>query len=521
MAINLELPMAEWYSREQPEELGCLHQEMQEDVHLIALDTETTGLAIIRDYPLFWSLSWGRRRICMPADTLPYFKDVLKDPSKAWVLANAKYDKHMLANIGITLQGALYDVQVMHALLYDDHAHNLKYINEHINGWHWRGFSDTFRYNKKGNLDLNAALADVQKGKGAFKTPQDALMWCAKHDPQALTEYASNDAYGTMQSYLALDKEMRETKIYSKYPDIYDTMADYFYKIEAPFTSLLWDSERHGVKVDAEYLHQLEAPVGKQLEQLAREVNKAVGYEINPNSAPDLRRYFFEECKNKSRKLTKGGKSGIQLASVDASVLEELACESPVAKLVLEYRDLAKFLSTYVLGLAKHMDKNGRIHTTFHQDVARTGRLSSSDPNLQNLPNPENDRFHIRRAFIPEAPFTLIVGDYDTLEMRLLACASLEPTMVEMIRAGRDIHMGNATLVFGERDGFTYEDILAAKKMQKKVQNNELPPEALTLRMHHLLRRRIEIKKVGFGQCSHQAEVKLPQNGELFAARAA
>lgn len=154
-------------------------------------------------------------------------------------------------------------------------------------------------------------------------------------------------------------------------------------------------------------------------------------------------------------------------------------------------------------------------------DRKRSGQTRTLRNTTQNIPNPEKDKFKIRKAFIPANGYDMIVADYDTLEMRLLACAAMEPSMIEMIRAGRDIHMGNATLVFGEVDGFDYDEIAAAKKMHKRVNNGELPDTALTERMHQLLRRRVEIKTIGFGQPTSQAEVKPHQNGELFAARAA
>jgi len=158
------------------------------------------------------------------------------------------------------------------------------------------------------------------------------------------------------------------------------------------------------------------------------------------------------------------------------------------------------------------MDHEGRIHTRFNQDVARTGRLSSSVPNMQNIPNPERDKFRIRRAFVPEKGYTMVVADYDTLEMRLLACASMEPSMVQMIREGKDIHMGNATLVFGAIDGFDYDEIAAAKKVDKKVKNGELPESALTDRMHHLLKRRLQVKTIGFGLNYGMKEKKLARD---------
>jgi hypothetical protein len=366
---NIDLPDAEWYTRDDPD-LPCLVKEVVEDVPILAIDTETTGLNIAKDVPLFWSLSWGNRRICMPADTMLFFKQAFDDPNKKWVLANAKFDQHIMANVGCELKGELHDVQVMHALLYEEQPHGLKYITETILGWVWNDFKDTFRFNKAGRLTLNSTIEEVRKG-GAFPTVQDAIMWCARNDLPKLIEYASNDAYGTMQNYWELKKQLEAANIYSLYPDRYRTLWDYFYKIEMPFTRVLWHCERNGVRVDKDYLDTTEKPVREELDRIGREINKAAGRVINPNSTPDLRKFFFTECKIKSRKLTKGGKSGVQQASLDSEVLEELSGEHPVAKLVLQYRELDKLMGTYIKGLAQHMDERGRIHTRFNQDVAR------------------------------------------------------------------------------------------------------------------------------------------------------
>lgn len=497
MPWNINLPEAEWYTPDDPD-LPLLVETIEQDVPILAIDTETTGLNVVNDVPLFWSLSWGERRICMPASTLQTFAPVLQDPKKRWVLANAKYDQHILANVGLALAGELIDCQVMHALLYEEQPHGLKYMAENVLGWAWSDFEDTFRFNKAGKLTAASGAAEVRRG-GAFQTVQDALLWCYHNDLPRLIEYAANDAYGTWKCYVELKKQLEASNTHSLYPETYCTLADYFFKIEVPFTRVLWTCERHGALIDNNYLQSIEGSVEKALAQLRRRFAALVGRPVNMNSTPDLRKVFFTERGLKSVKRTKGGKSGVQQASLDAQVLEELAEVDEAAQVLLEYRELEKLMGTYVIGLAQHRDEKGRIHSRLNQTGARTGRISSADPNCQNIPNPENDKFKIRKAFIPEEGYTLIVADYDTLEMRLLACASMEPSMIEMIKSGRDIHMGNATLVFGKMDGFDYDEIAAAKKMQKKFTNGEVGEEAITERMHHLLQRRMQVKTIGFG----------------------
>jgi DNA polymerase-1 len=136
------------------------------------------------------------------------------------------------------------------------------------------------------------------------------------------------------------------------------------------------------------------------------------------------------------------------------------------------------------------------VHTSFNQSVARTGRLSSSSPNLQNIPTLENDIFGIRNAFVASKGFKLVVIDYQALEMRLLAAASMEPDMIQIFLDGKDIHMGNASLIFD----IPYDDIVKAKKIDKKVKEKELPPEAMTPYVQRCMAARSQAKTIGFGQ---------------------
>jgi DNA polymerase-1 len=162
---------------------------------------------------------------------------------------------------------------------------------------------------------------------------------------------------------------------------------------------------------------------------------------------------------------------------------------------LLKHRSLSKLYGTYIAGIGELLDPHDRIHTRYNQDVARTGRLSSSDPNLQNIPKEENDKWKLRGAFVAAPGKKLIVADYEQLEMRLLACASLEPGMIEVINRGWDIHMGNASMIFG----IPYEEIENAKKTEKKVKQGQLTPDALTPRVRECLHARSVIKTIGFG----------------------
>ncbi len=172
-------------------------------------------------------------------------------------------------------------------------------------------------------------------------------------------------------------------------------------------------------------------------------------------------------------------------------------------------RDLTKLEGTYINGLQSRTDPNSRIHTRYNQDVARTGRLSSSDPNLQNIPKPEGDEFKLRGAFIPAEGMDLVVVDYSALEMRLLACASEDPLMSQIFLDGKDIHMGNAEMVFGRKVGMDYAEIKAAKKIDGQVKEGLLPASAMTDRVKMAIDFRARIKTISFGMNYGMKENKL------------
>jgi len=463
---NVRLPKAEYYAHDDPRLEAIINEVLDQKV--VAIDSETTGLTIWKDVPLFWSLAWGEnRRVCLPAAALPKFTEVFDDPDKDWVYANAKYDKHMFANVGINIRGRSIDTQVMHGLLYEESPHGLDFMGQQLLGWQWKDMFEEW-------------------DKRAIPNVGDFIMWLWHNDPQKLIEYASNDAYGTLRIYHKLKKELEEAPIHSLYPDRYATLADLFFKTEVPFTRVLWKCERNGFLIDDEYLKSVEVSVKKELDDVTRELVKVCGRMINPDSPAQMRQYFIDELKLRPLAYTNGGKKGVRAAKVDYDFLKHYEKDVPAAGLMLKQRDLSKLLNTYVYGLPKWYDNHGRIHSKLNQNVARTGRLSSSDPNLQNIPNAELDVHKIRRAFIAERGKKLICRDYSALEMRLLACASMEQDMINIFLNGWDIHMGNASMVFG----VPYEDLQAAKKK---------PKDQLTDYDKQCLKYRNAIKAIGFG----------------------
>jgi len=499
MGWNVHLPKAEWYRPEDLTANGCalltpLLNELKA-TRDVSIDTETTGLNIVKDIPLFWSMAWGERRMCMPAATMNLFREIFADEDKRWIFANAKYDMHILNNVGFTLEGSCCDSAVMHALLYEEQPHGLKDMAREVLGWKWTDFKNTF------------GLSEKKEGAVA-----EALFRAEKENLQLLIEYAANDAYGTLKIYEKLKKELEDTNTYSLYPSEFATMGDIFFKTEMPYTKVLWGMERKGITIDRQYLKDIEGPCQARIKEVERDIVRLAGRPINPNSPLQLRDIFFNELKCRPLKYTKGGKSGTKAPSVDYDFLHYYRNEIPLAAALLEHRDLTKLDGTYIQGLQNRVDSANRIHSRFNQDVARTGRLSSSDPNLQNVPTTENDKFKVRGAFIPQDGCDLIVVDYAALEMRLLAAAAMDPLMIQIFLDGKDIHMGNAEMVFGRKVGMDYEEIKAAKKIDGKVKQGELPPEAMTDRVHMALQFRQRIKTIAFGLNYGMRENKLARD---------
>ena len=511
MRITLDVPHVEWVTRDHPL-LGSIVEEVSKQSH-IAIDTETTGLDIINDRVLFWSMAYKvgdtYKLLSLKGDTLFYFKQVFEDKSKIWLLANAKFDMHMLMNMGFFLEGTCYDTQVMHALLFEEEPHGLKYMSESLINYHWSDFKDTFKKNK------------VPDGLGKFRdeTYQEVLLRTERENLEKLKRYTGNDAYATYRVYEVLREKLTTTvQCISLYPSIYPNLWELFLKTEAPFTKVLWDCERNGVFIDVDYLKELNQKINTRLNELARilqkmyvdivasyfgkievtgganrpkeqrvpEFDKLQDYLINLNSKPQMKQLVFNVLGFKPHSYSKGGKSGEKQPQLDDEFLKINMGNSEFLVLYAEYSELVKIKAPYVEGLADHLDSVGRIHPKFNQDVARTGRLSSKEPNCQNIPNPESDKWKIRKAFRARPGCKLICFDYEALEMRILAAASMEADMVNIFLEGKDIHMGNASMVFNLK----YEDI----KIAKKTAESERTPH-----QHKCVKARSDIKTIGFG----------------------
>jgi DNA polymerase I-like protein with 3'-5' exonuclease and polymerase domains len=347
---------------------------------IVALDTETTGLSIAGTgsesaaRPLYFSLAWGNRRATLHADLLRWFTPHYADPRKWWVFANAKFDAHMLYNAnqyrtpeelraGVTLpriqlEGKLVDTCVMHALLYEDKPHGLKYMCQHIGGWTWGDFQDQFGKITKVN------------------TPTIIIEKAEQQDFPRLVEYAANDAWGTLLVYTELRKQLEQAGTHSLFrtkPPYISTLWDLFYKVEVPYTKALWRMERHGIRVDRGRLQAAKPEAESHINRLERRLTNLYGKgALNVNSTQQLQQWLVKDRGLSPLSMTKGGKTGVRTASVDEKFLKHHAdLGDEACSLILEHRSYSKLLGTYIDGLNDVVDHDDRIHSRFNQDVAR------------------------------------------------------------------------------------------------------------------------------------------------------
>ncbi len=516
MGWNIKMPDAEYFTLEHPG-LDGLVREIA-DKKEVAFDTETDGLILHKCRPYYWSMCWksenGReRRATLPADTLGAFKSSFDDYEKKWVMANAKFDMHMVSNLGINIKGQLVDIQVMHALLFEEQPHGLKDIAASLLGWKWTDFTDTFGSMKSGTCVCGGTKASHFNQAGMCKKtgctdfrqvgPLDLLRRAEAQNMSLLIDYAANDAYGTWKIFEKLDEDLGKEDTWSLYDNSWPyikTMRDYFYKTEMPFTRVLFACERNGIRANKAYLEKISPDIQKKLADLRADINKITG-RMMKTSGPMLKEYFIDECGLRALKWTKGGAKGEPQPSIDEKFLAWVADNHPrqpygeVAKLLGEHAKIQKQFSTYIEKMPSRLDHEDRVHPRLNQDVARTGRLSSSEPNMQNVTGGEKDLFKLRNSFIARKGNKLIVADYSQLEMRLLAAAAQEPAMMDIFHKNWDIHMGNVSIVYG----IPYEDMVEAKKIDKLVSKGELDESAMTDYVKRCLSLRSSIKQIGFG----------------------
>ena len=353
-------------------------------------------------------------------------RGLLQDPNKQKVGQNLKYDMSVLARYGIELRGIAFDTMLESYVLNSVATrHNMDDL--------------ALKYLGKSTIPFEEVA-----GKGAKQITFDQV------DIEIAAKYAAEDADITLQLHEALWPKLHALP----------SLQSVFEKIELPLVSVLSRIERNGVLLDTGLLNRQSAKLSQRLEELERDAFELAGEPFNLGSPKQLQTIFFEKLQLPVKKKTPKGQP-----STAEDVLQELALDYPLPKVILEYRGLSKLKSTYTDQLPKQVNPGtGRIHTSYHQAVAATGRLSSTNPNLQNIPIRTEEGRQVRKAFIAAPGYQLIAADYSQIELRIMAHLSSDAGLLTAFAQGLDIHKATAAEVFGQSlDAVTDDQRRSAK----------------------------------------------------------
>jgi DNA polymerase-1 len=392
---------------------------------LIAVDTETDSLDYMQAnlVGISFALENGEatylplqhRYLDVPeqlnlTDSLTRLKPILENPEIHKVGQNIKYDETIFSRHGIELQGVAYDTMLESYTLDSTGRHNMDELAQRYLGHRTISFEEL-----------------AGKGKNQLTFDQIPLEQAA--------EYAAEDADITMKLHQTLWPKIQAEP----------TLVELFEKLEMPLVSVLSRIERNGVLLDSDLLFQQSAEIAVRLTQLERQAHELAGEPFNLASTKQLQEILFTKLGLPILKKTPKG-----APSTNEEVLEELAYEHDLPKLLVEHRGLSKLKSTYTDKLPLMVDRDsGRVHTSYHQAVTITGRLSSSDPNLQNIPIRTEEGRRIRKAFIAADGNQIIAADYSQIELRIMAHLSNDAGLSKAFAEGKDIHRATAAEIFG------------------------------------------------------------------------
>jgi DNA polymerase-1 len=383
-------------------------------------DTETTGLDTITAELVCMSFSYRPHEaycVTLPENReqataiVQEFRFVFGDENILKIGQNIKYDLSILKNYGLEIRGPLFDTMIAHYLIQPELRHNLDDLCE--------------QYLNFRKIPTDALIG----GKGLFqKTMRDV-------DPVQLRDYACEDADLTLQLKQVIEKEL----------DASGTRK-LFDEIEMPLIPVLADMEMTGVKLNTSELGVYAEVLRKQIIDIEREIISIAGEEFNISSPKQLGVILFEKMKiDPNAKMTK-----TKQYSTSEETLEKLQDKSPIVGKILEYRGLKKLLTTYVEALPQQINpKTKRIHTNYNQTIAATGRLSSTNPNLQNIPIRDENGRELRKAFIPsDDEHTFLSADYSQIELRIMAALSKDQQMIDAFSHNQDIHAITASKIY-------------------------------------------------------------------------
>jgi DNA polymerase-1 len=417
---NIETVPHQYYLVETEMQRASLRAELS-IAESFCFDTETTGLDPHTAEIVCMSFSFRKHEafcVLLPKKReeaqkiLDDFREVFADEKILKIGQNLKYDMLILGNYGIETKGKLFDTMLAHYLIQPEQRHNLDYLCEiYLN---YEKIPTASLIGKKGKNQLN--MRSVPKEK--------------------LRDYACEDADLTFRLKDALEPELDKFE-----------MRELFETIEMPLVPVLVHMEQAGVKLDIEELKKYAVTLREQIIQVEKEIFELSGEEFNISSPKQLGLILFEKMKISSGDIKR---TKTKQYSTAEDVLSKLTDKHPIINKVLEFRSLKKLLSTYVEALPELVNpKTGKIHTSYNQAVTATGRLSSVNPNLQNIPIRDENGREIRRAFIPtDENYTFLSADYSQIELRIMAALSQDADMLKAFGEGKDIHTITAAKIY-------------------------------------------------------------------------
>ena len=405
---------------------------------ILSLDTETTSINPVDAelVGLSFAVEEGKAfYVAIPAERekaqtiVNIFKPLYESTEILKVGQNIKYDMEVLMNYGVRLASPMFDTMIAHYVLQPEQKHNMDILAETLLGYQ--------------TVHIDELIGP--KGKGQ-KNMRDL-------SPADICDYAAEDADVTLRLYNVLKPRLKETGV-----------DDLFYNIEMPLVPVLAEMEMNGVRLDTKALAETSRTLTDRMKQIEQNIYKLAGHEFNIASPKQVGEVLFGEMKivDKPKKT----KTGQFVTSEE--VLQQLRSKAPIVDDILAHRGLKKLLSTYVDALPKLINpRTGHIHTSFNQAVTATGRLSSSDPNLQNIPVRGEDGKEIRKCFIPEPGCLFFSADYSQIELRVMAHLSGDKNMIEAFREGYDIHAATAARIYKEK----IEDVSRDQRTKAKRAN--------------------------------------------------
>jgi len=387
----------------------------------VSIDTETTSTDAISAELVGLSFSAEESKafyVPVPANyeealkVVQIFKPLYESDKIMKIGQNIKYDYEVLTRYGVTIQGKMFDTMIAHYLIQPELHHNMDYLAETLLGYQ--------------TIHIEELLGP--KGKKQ-KNMRDL-------SPTDIYEYAAEDADITLRLRNVLEPRLKELGV-----------EELFWNIEMPLVRVLADMELNGVCLDTEALQDTSKIFTERMKQYEQEIYKEAGEEFNISSPKQVGDILFGKLQIMDK--PKKTKTGQYVTSEE--VLQSLENKSPIVRNILNYRGMKKLLSTYIDALPKLINpRTGHIHTSFNQALTATGRLSSSDPNLQNIPVRTDDGKEIRKCFIPEEGCLFFSADYSQIELRIMAHLSEDENMMEAFREGHDIHRATAAKIWHE-----------------------------------------------------------------------